>query len=112
MRSVSVFANLETTIKWQIAPLTRHEFVMSAGLSIEWGGTGSRLVGAESISTYTPTVWLGKGFGDLPESMKWLRPLAITGQFGYAIPASAAISTIDPDTGDTDMDFHPQVLQW
>jgi hypothetical protein len=112
MRSVNGFQNLETTIKWQLATLARHEFVMSAGLSIEWGGTGSRSVGAESFSTYTPTAWLGKGFGDLPESMKWLRPLAITGQFGYAIPGSAAISTIDPDTGDTDTEFHPQMLRW
>jgi hypothetical protein len=71
-----------------------------------------RLAVAETFSTYTPTVWFGKGFGDLPDSMKWLRPFAITGQIGYAIPSSAATITIDPDTGDVDADYHPQVLRW
>jgi hypothetical protein len=112
MSSVNGFQNLNTTIKWQLATLARHEFVMSAGLSIEWGGTGSQLVGAEPFSTYTPTVWFGKGFGDLPDSLKWLRPLAITGQFGYAIPGSGATITTDPDTGDINAEFHPQVLRW
>jgi hypothetical protein len=112
MASVQGFQNLETTLKWQLATLQKHEFVMSAGLSIEWGGTGSRLVGAETFSTYTPTVWFGKGFGDLPDSVKWLRPFAITGQIGYAIPGSAATMTVDPDTGDLDADYHPQVLRW
>lgn len=112
MASVQGFQNLETTLKWQLATLPKHEFVMSAGLSIEWGGTGSQLVGAETFSTYTPTVWFGKGFGDLPDSVKWLRPFAITGQIGYAIPGSGATFTIDPDTSDVDADYHPQVLRW
>jgi hypothetical protein len=112
MPTVHGFQNLETTIKWQLATLARHEFVMSAGLSIEWGGTGAQAVGAESFSTYTPTVWFGKGFGDLPDSLDWLRPLAITGQVGYAIPGSAGTLTVDPDTGDVDAEYHPQVLRW
>ena len=112
MPTVHGFQNLETTIKWQLATLARHEFVMSAGLSIEWGGAGAQAVGAESFSTYTPTVWFGKGFGDLPDSLDWLRPLAITGQVGYAIPGSAGTLTVDPDTGDVDAEYHPQVLRW
>jgi hypothetical protein len=96
MPAVNGFQNLETTIRWQFATLARHEFVMSAGLSIEWGGTGAQAVGAESFSTYTPTIWVGKGFADLPDSLGWLRPFAITGQFGYAIPGSAATFTVDP----------------
>ena len=43
-----------------------HEFVMSVGLNIEWGGSGAQDVGAERFSTYTPTLYFGKGFGDLP----------------------------------------------
>ena len=59
---------------------------MSAGLEIEWGGSGTQSVGAERFTVYTPTLYFGKGFGDLPTSMNWARPFAITGQFGYAIP--------------------------
>ncbi len=112
MTSARGFQNLETTLKWQLATLPQHEFVMSAGVSIEWGGTGSPAVGAETFSTYTPTIWFGKGFGDLPESMNWLRPLAITGQLGYAIPGVSTVVTVDPDTGDIDTEYHPQVLRW
>jgi hypothetical protein len=43
---------------------------------------------AERTSTFTPTIKLGKGFGDLPDSMKYLRPLAVTGIVGYVIPTA------------------------
>jgi len=112
MPTVSGFQNLETTGKWQFLTLPQREFVMSLGLSIEWGGTGAQVVGAETFSTYTPTLWFGKGFGDLPDSVGWLRPFAVTGQIGYAFPAVAATTTVDPDTGDVGFDYHPQVLRW
>ena len=32
-------------------------------------------VGAESFSTITPAVFVGRGFGDLPEELRFLRPL-------------------------------------
>ena len=59
----------------------------SSPRGVEWeiGGTGSKAV-AERTSTYTPTIKFGKGFGDLPEACKYLRPLAVTGTVGYAIP--------------------------
>ena len=109
---VAGFQNIETTLKWQLATLPKSEFVMSAGINVEWGGTGSQAVGAETFSTYMPTIWFGKGFGDLPDSVKWLRPFAITGQVGYAIPGISTVVTIDPDSGDTDTAFNPQVLTW
>ena len=56
MPTVSGFQNLETTAKWQFLTLPQQEFVVSVGLSIEWGGTGSQAVGAETFSTYTPTL--------------------------------------------------------
>jgi hypothetical protein len=112
MPTVSGFQNLETTAKWQFLTLPQQEFVVSVGLSIEWGGTGSQAVGAETFSTYTPTLWFGKGFGDLPDSLGWLRPFAITGQIGYAFPGIAGTTTVDPDTGDVGTDYHAQVLRW
>ncbi|HWE07554.1 MAG TPA: hypothetical protein VG274_12640, partial [Rhizomicrobium sp.] len=40
---------------------------------------------ADRSSTFTPTIKYGKGFGDLPDEMALLRPIAITGIVGYAI---------------------------
>ncbi len=110
------FQNLETTFKYRLLRDPMHEFVMSVGLSVEWGGTGAANVGADSFNTYTPSIYFGKGFGDLPDTFSWLRPVAITGQVGYAIPARNFTTTfaIDPDTGELTgaTEFHPRVLNW
>lgn len=114
MNGANGFQNLETTFKYRLFKNDEHEFVFSAGLEIEWGGSGAQSVGAERFSTYTPTVYFGKGLGDVP--VDWLRPFAITGQIGYAIPARASTTTAtaDPDTGELDFDteFNPRVLTW
>src|SRR6266478_5450289 len=68
------FQNLETTFKYRVFKDPVHEFVMSVGLSVEWGGTGSASVGADPFNTYTPTLWFGKGLGDLPDTLSWIRP--------------------------------------
>jgi hypothetical protein len=110
------FQNLETTFKYRVFKDPAHEFVMSVGLSVEWGGTGSANVGAEPFNVYTPTFYFGKGLGDLPDTLSWIRPVAITGQVGYAIPGKSATTTfgVDPDTGDQtiDTEFNPRVLNW
>jgi hypothetical protein len=112
----SGFQNFETTFKYRVFRDPVHEFVMSVGVNIEWGGTGAESVGAEPFNHYTPTVYFGKGFGDLPDTLSWIRPVAITGQVGYSIPARNFTTTfgIDPDTGDptVDTEFHPRVLNW
>ena len=110
------FQNLDTTFKYRLLKNIEHEFVMSVGVSVEWGGTGSANVGADPFNTYTPTVYFGKGLGDLPDTLSWVRPVAITGQVGYAIPGrnSTTMFSIDPDSGDvtSDTEFHPRVLNW
>ena len=110
------FQNLDTTFKYRVFKNAEHEFVMSVGLSVEWGGTGATNVGAEPFNTYIPNVYFGKGFGDLPDTLSWIRPVAITGQVGYAIPARNFTTTfgIDPDTGNQtiDTEFNPRVLNW
>ncbi|MGH6724914.1 MAG: hypothetical protein ACREB8_00025 [Pseudolabrys sp.] len=108
----SGFQNIETTFKYRLYKNPEHEFVMSVGLDIEWGGSGAQDVGADSFTTYTPTFYFGKGFGDLPASMGWARPFAITGQVGYAIPGSSSTVTFDPDSGDVDTEFNPRVMTW
>jgi hypothetical protein len=112
----SGFQNLETGLKYRLFKDAAHEFVMSVGFSVEWGGTGAASVGADPFNTYTPTVYFGKGFGDLPDTLSWIRPIAVTGQIGYAIPGRRSTTTfgIDPDSGDltADTEFHPRVLNW
>jgi hypothetical protein len=110
------FQNIETTFKYRVFKSPEREFVLSAGLEIEWGRTGAQSVGAENFNVYTPTIFFGKGFGDLPGSLNWARPFAITGQFGYAIPGKSKDSTasVDPDTGETEIEseFNPRVFNW
>jgi hypothetical protein len=110
------FQNLETTFKYRLYKNPEHEFVMSVGLSVEWGGSGSSTIGADPFNTYTPTFYFGKGLGDLPDTLSWVRPVAITGQVGYAMPGQNSTTTfgIDADSGalTADTEFHPRVLNW
>jgi len=100
------FQNLESTLKYQFLTDPTHELVLSAALSVEWGNTGAAQVGAESFSVITPTFFFGKGFGDLPDTVRFLRPFALTGQIGYAVPSSSSrtIFGVDPDTGESTFD--------
>jgi hypothetical protein len=55
-----------------------HETLMSVGLNASMGGTGNIAI-SDSFSTISPAVFFGKGFGDLPSTLEFLRPIAITG---------------------------------
>jgi hypothetical protein len=112
MPSQSGFQNLEVTFKYQFLTWAEHEFVMSASLVTDLGNTGAAGVGAESFTTYMPTLYFGKGFGDLPDSAGWLRAFGLTGQVGYAIPSSSSSVVVDPDTGEADIELHPRFLNY
>ncbi|MFI4936613.1 MAG: hypothetical protein ACHP7N_18560, partial [Caulobacterales bacterium] len=87
--AVSGFQNVATTLKYQAFASAPHETMVSVGLGVEWGGTGAGRVGAAPTSTLTPTLYFGQGAGDLPDSLSWARPFALTGVIGYAVPAKA-----------------------
>lgn len=110
------FQNLDTTFKYRVFKSPEHEFVLSTGLSVEWGGTGTTNVGAEPFNHYVPNIFFGKGLGDLPDTFSWIRPVAITGRVGYSIPAQSFTTTfgVDSTTGVQTVatDFHPRVLNW
>ena len=113
--AVSGFGALETGVKYQFLTLAEPELVVSAGLFVEWGGTGRRALEAPRFNVYTPSVFFGKGFGDLPTSLNALRPFATTGQLGYAIPAwsRTATAVVDPAAAaGFEIDRHPRVLLW
>jgi hypothetical protein len=95
------FDNLEASAKYQFHKNDAHESIASVGLDWDIGGSGARSVGAEPFSTLTPSLFYGKGFGDLPEGLSYLRPLAITGSAGVAFPTRRS-------TGD---EQHPDSLK-
>jgi len=77
------FTNFTGTAKYQFVRSDAHEFISSFGVIREFGGTGAAGVGADHVGATTPTLYAGKGLGELPQSLAFLRPIAITGTFGY-----------------------------
>ena len=84
------FGNFETAFQYQVLKNGEHELAILAGLVVDWGHTGSTGSGlADTFSTVTPTLYFGKGFGDLPSDFSWFRAFAVTGQVGYQIPTNS-----------------------
>lgn len=108
--AVSGFENLESSFKFQFLTDLDREFVVSASLDMEWGRTGSAAIGADPFTTLTPTLFVGKGFGDLPDTLQYLKPLAVTTQVGYSVPSQSSTGGIDADTGDFITMPNPQFL--
>ncbi|EIF31095.1 hypothetical protein BCh11DRAFT_06611 [Burkholderia sp. Ch1-1] len=82
------FDNFGVGLKYLLYVNDAHEFMTSIGVDAELGGTGSRAI-ADNFSTISPTIYAGKGMGDLPDSLAYLRPLAITGEAGPALTTGA-----------------------
>lgn len=79
------FDNVSLSAKYQLWENAPHEWILSLGGEIDLGDTGSKALGVDAFSTYTPTLYFGKGFGDLPNSLRYLKPFALTGTLGYSI---------------------------
>ncbi len=108
--------NMEVGLKYQFFKSDVHETIMSLALGWDVGGTGQKKVGAESFDTVKPALLFGKGFGDLPDAVWFLKPFAVTGSFGARIPTRQVTRkfTVDPDTGDVDIEKerNPNVFEW
>ena len=85
------------------------EAVVSVGLNVKIGGTGSHSLNNDSYTTFSPTFYFGKGFGNLPAGLKYLRPLALTGDIAYNYPTRGP----SPQTLDTGfaLEYSLQYLQ-
>ena len=103
------FDNFALNAKYQFYKSDLHETILSVGIDADLGSTGTRRVGAESFTTFTPAVFGGRGFGDLPEEMRFLRPFAITGSVGIGMPTRSSSSSLDND-GNAETERHPHVL--
>jgi hypothetical protein len=110
------FGNLELGAKYEFFESDEHETILSVGAGVEIGGTGNQRVDADSYTTWASGLFFGKGFGDLPNTVSFLRPFAVTGQVGVAIPTSASTRTVTLDEKTTEREIdnerHPDVLEW
>jgi len=103
------FDNWALGAKYQFYLDERHESIASVGVDWDMGNTGAKSVGAETFSTVTPALFVGKGFGDLPSSMQYLRPLALTGSVGIGMPSRSGTTTVDED-GNASTELHPHTV--
>jgi len=106
------FDNFTIGTAYQITKNAEHEFALLAEFNMQIGDSGSRQVGAANFNTYTPTVLFGKGFGDLPDRMPFLKPFAITGSLGYGVPSQRFTSSVDTTTGLLERGLNPQTISW
>jgi hypothetical protein len=86
--SANGWDNLGVGAKWQFLTNAPHELILSVGTDFDIGGTGAHQV-ADSFTTISPALFFGKGMGDLPQSMNFLRPFAITGVVGPSFPTES-----------------------
>jgi len=103
--SANGWDNLGVGAKWQFLTNEEHELILSAGTDIDIGGTGAHQI-SESFSTITPALFFGKGLGDLPESVNFLRPFAVTGVVGPGFPTRRTNVT------EAGTEHNPTVLNW
>jgi hypothetical protein len=84
--------NLETVVQYLAVLDPVREGLVTLGVAQEWGGTGTRRIGAALQGATTPTVYFGKGMGDY--DIGYLRPFAVTGAIGYQFADSAPRSDV------------------
>lgn len=114
-KSVTGFDNLELAAKYTFFRSDEHEMLLSLGVGWDVGGTGSRKVDAERFDTVTPSLFFGKGLGDLPDEAAWLKPFAVTGVLGWAVPSRVWTKTFTTDEDgavDVEREFNPTVFTW
>jgi hypothetical protein len=103
MKTANGWNNLAATLKYKPYVNAEHEFMLSLGVVRNFartGATGSNgaTLGNDDSSSTAPTLYFGKGFGDLP--IGWARAFAITGELSYQIAdKKLKLTGIDPDTG-------------
>ena len=85
--SAAGLGTLNTELDYEFFKNDPHEATAMVGLHSSWAHTGRvQALGADDFTTLSPLVDFGKGFGDLPDSMPWLRPFAVTGNFSVDFP--------------------------
>jgi hypothetical protein len=78
-----------------------HETLVSARLGWGIGHSGAQGISANAPDLLQPGIFFGKGFGDLPDGLAWLRPFGITGAItlDHPMTGNSINFGIDPQTG-------------
>jgi len=79
------FNNPEFSLIYSMFRSPDHEYIASTALHVSPGGIGKEGI-REDVSHIEPALMLGKGLGDLPDSLGFLRPFAIVGQASVELP--------------------------
>jgi hypothetical protein len=102
-KTANGWENLSLALKYKAYVNEEHEFMMSVGLVRNFARTGANgsngaTLGNDDSSSTVPTIYFGKGFGDLP--IGWARAFAVTGELGYQIAdKKLKVTGTDPDSG-------------
>lgn len=80
-------------LKYGLGKIPSREFILSPALEIE-PPLGDREIGAERATTVAPLLLFAKGFGDLPQTLSYLRPLALMGDAGFEILTNEETETV------------------
>jgi hypothetical protein len=87
MPAVTGLGTLHAELDYQFFTDGPHETTAMIGLHSSFAHTGRvQGLGADDFTTLSPLLDFGKGFGDLPETLPWLRPFAITGNLSFDFP--------------------------
>ena len=112
----SGFDKTDIGLKYEAYRNNQHEALVSVSLDWGIGHSGATAVGADAPNTIQPGIFFGKGFGDLPASLSWLRPFAITGAIVDEIPLGTVGRALSPNlaTGGFNAVISPTVetLHW
>jgi hypothetical protein len=90
----SGFATTDVGIKSEIYRNNQHEMLVSAGVLWGIGHSGAQAVGSDEPNSIQPGVFFGKGFGDLPDGLAWLRPFAVTGALVEQLPFGSTTTAL------------------
>ena len=95
------FDTTNLTVKGEVYGNDLHETLVSAGLAWGIGHSGAQGVGANAPDLIIPGIFFGKGFGDLPDNLAWLRPFGITGAVTLEHPMTGVAVNfgVDDQTG-------------
>jgi hypothetical protein len=96
-KTANGWENLAVTLKYKPYVSAEHEFMLSVGVVRNFARTGANgengaTLGNDDSGSTAPTVYFGKGFGDLP--IGWARAFAVTGELSYQI-ADKNLKVID-----------------
>jgi hypothetical protein len=79
------FSNPEFSLIYSMFRSPDHEYIASTSVSVSPGGIGKEGI-REDISHIEPAFMVGRGLGDLPDSLGFLKPIGIVGRISADVP--------------------------